>query len=959
MDFTKTERKWQKRWEEAGIFNSEVGNGKKKKYYIAIVYPYMSGLLHLGHLFTYTSPEIMSRYKRMNGFNVHVKFGFHCTGSPIVTAAQRVKEKEKSQMVALKLMGVSGKDIKKFGDPKYWVDYFPKETVTDLKRMGFALDYRYTFKTTSLNPPYDAMIRWQFDKLREMGYVKKGRHPVIWCPKENVPVGDHARAEGEGETLKDFIWAKFKLKGTDLILMAGTTRPDALYGQTNLWVDPEATYKIVKVDDEKWVVGNEAIQKIKEQHGTAEIVGEIEAIELMGKWVKGPLIDHDIYILPAEFIHADVGSGIVYSALEDPVDLLELKKLQTNPELVKRFGLDEKVVAKLAPVYIIKVPGMGENLGEDIAKEFGIKSSEDVEKLEKAKGELNIRVFRKGVMRKNCGKCTGMTVQDAQEYLKKCLVKDGDAVMFYEMSGKVVCRCLTECIVKTVSDQWFIEYNDPKWKKLAHKCLDRMKIYPEDTKKQFDYVIDWLNRWACVREFGLGTRLPWDEKWLIESLSDSTIQMAYATISKYLEHPADYGFKADKLNDGFYDYVFLGKGNLAKIEKSTGIPKKMIATMRKDFKYWYPFDFRNSAKDLIQNHLTFCIFNHTALFPVIHWPKAYILNGRIMVNNEKMSKSKGNFFTMRELYEKHGSDAVRLTSAYAGEGINDANYDMNFLKIANKKLKDFQVFAKNNFNKGRENTIYIDNWFESMINKSIIDTTENIENMKFKSAVQTGFLDMQRILKWYLRRTNNNPNLKLIKRYIEVQTKLISPFTPHIAEEIWEFIGSNASGNDFVSIQKWPVSDRKSVDSKLELLEELVNQTIEDIRRIIKLVGKRPKKIYVYVAPIWKHEVYRTIMRGAKDKKRAISEIMKRPEIRKQGKDAVHFSGELLNAVGELKEVPSQADEYKALNEAINFIRNEIDTEEVFVLKEEDPKKYDPQKKARNAKPMKPAIFVE
>lgn len=959
MDFTRTERKWQKRWEEAGIFDSEVGDGKKKKYYIAIVYPYMSGLLHLGHLFTYTSPEIMSRYKRMNDFNVHVKFGFHCTGSPIVTAAQRVKEKEKSQIAALKMMGISTKEISKFGDPKYWVDYFPKETVKDLKAMGFSLDYRYTFRTTSLNPPYDAMIRWQFNKLKEMGYVKKGRHPVIWCPKENVPVGDHARAEGEGETLKDFIWAKFKLKESDLILMAGTTRPDALYGQTNLWVDPEATYKIVKVGDEKWIVGYEAVQKIRDQHDNAEIIGDIDAIELVGKWVRGPLIDHDIYILPAEFIHAEVGSGIVYSALEDPVDLLELKKLQTDSGLVKRYGLDEKVVSRLAPVYIIKVPGMGENLGEDIAKEFGIKSSEDVDKLEKAKGELNIRVFRKGTMRKNCGKCAGMSVQDAQEYLKKNLVKNGEAVMFYEIGSKVVCRCLTECIVKTVSDQWFIEYNDPKWKKLAHKCLNKMSIYPTDTVKQLDYVIDWLNRWACVRELGLGTRLPWDEKWLIESLSDSTIQMAYATISKYLEHPGDYGFKTNKLNDDFFDYVFLGKGTLNKIEKSTGIPKKVVEAMRKEFKYWYPFDFRNSAKDLIQNHLTFCIFNHTALFPEKYWPKAFILNGRIMVNNEKMSKSKGNFFTMRELYEKHGADAVRLASAYAGEGINDANYDMNFLKTANKKLKDFYVFAEENYNKGREDTIYIDNWFESMIKKSIIDTTENIENMKFKSAVQTGFLDMQRKLKWYLRRTKNNPNKKLINNFIEVQAKLISPFTPHIAEEIWESIGKNESGKDFVSAQRWPVADKKSVDSKLELLEDLVNQTIEDIRSIIKLIGKRPRKIYIYVAPIWKHEVYRTIMSGAKDKKLAISEIMKNPEVRKKGKEAAHFSGELLNAVGDLKEVPSQADEYKALNEAISFMVKEVGVEELFVLKEEDSKKYDPQNKARNAKPMKPAIFVE
>ena len=79
-----------------------------------------------------------------------------------------------------------------------------------------------------------------------------------------------------------------------------------------------------------------------------------------------------------------------------------------------------------------------------------------------------------------------------------------------------------------------------------------MKIYPEQTRKQLDYVIDWLNRWACVREFGLGTKLPWDENWVIESLSDSTIQMAYNTISKYLQHPEEHGFKTDKLNVKYF-----------------------------------------------------------------------------------------------------------------------------------------------------------------------------------------------------------------------------------------------------------------------------------------------------------------------------------------------------------------------------------------------------------------------
>ena len=192
LDFNQISVKWQEKWENDKVFHSKSSN--KKKFYVAFVYPYMSGLLHLGHLLTYTGSEVLLRYKRMQGFNTLAKFGFHCTGTPIVAAAQRVKEGEKVQIETLKKMGIKDDEIPKFSNPVYWCEYFPKETLKDAKSMGFALDDRYSFRTTYLNPPYDAFVTWQFNKLKEKGYVKKGKHPVVWCPKDNLPVGDHDRA---------------------------------------------------------------------------------------------------------------------------------------------------------------------------------------------------------------------------------------------------------------------------------------------------------------------------------------------------------------------------------------------------------------------------------------------------------------------------------------------------------------------------------------------------------------------------------------------------------------------------------------------------------------------------------------------------------------------------------------------------------------------------------------------
>jgi leucyl-tRNA synthetase len=262
-DYLKVEKKWQKAWEKEKVF--EAVPNKKKKYFLTFPYPYVNLFMHIGHFFTLMRVESFARYKRLQGYNVLFPQGWHITGSPIINAAKRVKEKEPKQMKSLKEMNISSSEIKKFEKPEHWLKFFAPEWKKDYKRMGMSVDWRREFNTTSLNPHYDKFIRWQFRKLKEKGYVIKGKFPVVWDPKENVAVGDHARIEGEGETTQDFIWIKFRMKDSDLIMIGGTTRPDALYGQTNLWVDPEGEYVIVKVKDEKWVVGKETVDKIRNQ----------------------------------------------------------------------------------------------------------------------------------------------------------------------------------------------------------------------------------------------------------------------------------------------------------------------------------------------------------------------------------------------------------------------------------------------------------------------------------------------------------------------------------------------------------------------------------------------------------------------------------------------------------------------------------------------------------------------
>jgi leucyl-tRNA synthetase len=207
--------------------------------------------------------------------------------------------------------------------------------------------------------------------------------------------------------------------------------------------------------------------------------------------------------------------------------------------------------------------------------------------------------------------------------------------------------------------------------------LANLDTYNEETRNAFEGTLAWLYQWACARTYGLGSKLPWDHTFMVESLSDSTIYMSYYTIAHLLHadvegaKPGPLGVTAEQLTDEVWDYI-LGSGDLP---VSAGIKPEAAQALRHSFRYWYPLDIRSSGKDLINNHLTFCIYVHAALFPEEHWPKSIRTNGHLMLNGKKMSKSTGNFLTMKDSVKKFGADATRLSLADAGDGLDDANFD--------------------------------------------------------------------------------------------------------------------------------------------------------------------------------------------------------------------------------------------------------------------------------------------
>ena len=160
----------------------------------------------------------------------------------------------------------------------------------------------------------------------------------------------------------------------------------------------------------------------------------------------------------------------------------------------------------------------------------------------------------------------GKPVEEAREIVKNKLIDKDQALAYYELTGPVQSRWLADCVVKIVDNQWFLAYANEDWTATTEKALKQMNLYPEKSRNQFEYVLQWLKNWACVREKGLGTKLPWDDSWVIESLSDSTIYMAYYTVAHYLQE-----LDEEQLTESLFDAIF-GAGNTKLASEETNIP---------------------------------------------------------------------------------------------------------------------------------------------------------------------------------------------------------------------------------------------------------------------------------------------------------------------------------------------------------------------------------------------------
>ncbi|MGE5575177.1 MAG: leucine--tRNA ligase, partial [Ignavibacteria bacterium] len=827
------EQKWRAKWENAHVFEADP-DPKRQKIMVTFPYPYMNGPLHVGHTFTASRVDAYARFKRMQGYNVLWPWGWHWTGQPLLGASQRVARGDEAYIKVLREVdGVPETELKKFVDPLYMAQYYTNEGRSAVQSIGFSVDWRREF--TTVMPTYQKFIEWQYKNLKEKGYVTRGTHPVVWCPKDKSPTGDHDRQSGEGVTAEEYTLIKYKLD-EKTFLPAATFRPETIYGITNMWINPEATYVEASVNGEVWIVSQEAAEKLKEQERKVEVKHEFKGKELIGKTFENPITKLKFPILPGWFVDPKTATGVVYSVpAHAPYDYLALRDLQQKPEVLQQFGMDQEVVKQIKPISIIKVEGFGDYPAIEIVEKMGIKDQNDP-KADQATKELYKKEFHSGILKPNCGSYAGKTIREAKDILIADFRKLNVAESMYDLPQSVVCRCMTPCIVKILSDQWFLNYSNPQWKEKAHAVVAQMTIYPDSAKPWFNTVIDWLREWACARTTGFGTPLPWGKGWIIETLSDSTVYMAFYTINKHIRQN---NLKAASLTPEVFDYIFYGKGYVNELGITTGLSSNLLHAMRSEFLYWYPFDLRNSAKELVPNHLSFCIFHHAALFPSEHWPKAIGVNGMLMVEGQGMHKSKGNFITMKGAVEKYGADATRCGLLLGAEGMDDPDWRSENINDLKNKFEALISFASGIITtaKFNEDTM-LEHWLLSRNQWRIKEVTASLDELKTRTALQVALFETWNDLRWYIQRKGNTQT-KALGEAVKVWLKMLAPFAPFLCEELWSQTGEEG----FISTAKWPVFDAAKIDVAAEEQETLITDIMTDTTNIVKATKITPKRI--------------------------------------------------------------------------------------------------------------------
>ena len=751
--YREIEPKWQKKWEDAKIFNA-VDFSDKPKFYGLVEFPYPSGAgMHVGHIKAYSSIEVVARKRRMQGYNVLFPIGFDAFGLPTENYAIKTGRHPRE---------ITDENIAKFSN--------------QLKKVGFSFDWERVIDTT--DPDFYKFTQTIFLKMFEKGLVFRDTALVNYCPSCKVVLSNEDSQGGkcdichsdvvqksktvwylriteyadkllEGLEEVDYpanvkqqqenwigksrgAFVDFPIDGTDEKLQVYTTRPDTLFGVTFMVIAPEHPL----IDKYKDRIGNmDAIENYrlecqkKTEFERTQLVKDKTGVKIDGLMGIDPVNGKKIPIFIADYVMMGYGTGAIMAVPAHD---------QRDYDFAKKFGIDIIQVIKGGDIEQEAYTGDGEMINSEFLNGFTNKKDsiarmiEEIEKMGCGKAGVQYKMKDWAFNRQrywgepipliHCDKCGIVAVPYEELPLRLPNVKefepgsDGESPLA-DVPEYVNCKC--------------------------PKC-------GQDAKRETDTMPQWAG-----------------SSWYFLRYIDPKNENELASM--------------DKLN------------------------------------YWMPVDWYNGGMEHVTRHMIYSRFWHRFLYDegMVNTKEPYAkrsIQGLILgPDGEKMSKSKGNVVDPLDIVEDYGADTLRTYVLFMGDYGAASPWNDSSVKGCKRFLERVAGLTDILSGEGMSKDL------ETAFHKTIKKVSSDIEETKFNTAIATM---MGLINQIYAKGS-------ITKDELEIFIKLLSPFAPHLTEEIWAELGNEG----FLSVAAWPEYDEaKTVDDEIEVAVQVNGKTREVVK---------------------------------------------------------------------------------------------------------------------------------
>ncbi|MFH1506429.1 MAG: isoleucine--tRNA ligase [archaeon] len=787
-------------WNKNKIYpKAKAQNKKGKKFYFLQGPPYTSGQIHIGQAWNNSLKDFALRYKRMRGFDVWDRAGYDMHGLPTankVQQANKLKFKE---------------DIVKFGLKKFiqeCIDFSSKNAKImdkDLWRMGVWMDYENAYW-----PIKNEFIESEWFLIKQADKNKrlyKDKKVMTWCASCETALAKH---ELDYKTVEDnSIFLKFKLKGKkDEYLVIWTTTPWTIPYNLAVMAGPEIDYVRAKVGDEVWIV----------------------AKALVGVFMGG-VINKKFKIL--EDMKGEKLKGLKYEhPFSKEIDYSSIKSPHLHSVILSKEYVDTTAGSGLVHC----APGCG-------PEDYEVGRAHDLPPFNELDG--------KGAFSDKMGKFAGLTAKKDDKKFVEELKKNGSLLAETPVEHEYAhCWRCHEPVVFEATDQWFFKIEDLKEK--MRKNNQKTYWWPKGGQKSFDNWVENLKDNSITRQRFWGSPVPiWECECGEYHVFGSRKELEKAAINKIPEN----------LHRPWIDEVKIKCKKCGKevkrtedildvwIDAGTASWNCLEFPHRLDyFKKYFPADLILEATEQVRLWFSMLLVA-SELALQQHCYKAVYMHGMILdYEGIKMSKSQGNIISPNEVIDKYGADTLRfyMCSNRAGENMN-FSWDEAKLKHRNlailwnvcnylidycqtNKIKPKLI----NTAKGKE-----EKYILSKMNSCIKRCTELFDKYRLDEPpghVEELFLELSRT---YIKMIRDKASMGADKEKQEVantiytvllQTlKMFAPICPFVSEKLYQNLKIVSQLEESVHLEKWPKTDEKIIDLKLETNMELAKEVTASI----------------------------------------------------------------------------------------------------------------------------------